>query len=526
MTLPCDAVELQHIPWLPPPTSTYLQHPDRVAALYMWPPTIEGVREALPDIDKRSYKRRLLAHTIRSQYEQTGPQLLKDYPAVSGALHELQDPGSIVVTGGQQIHLWGGPLYVAAKISTIIATARALREVLHRPVIPVFWMHTEDHDYEEIRCVRYAGRNYCSPYVPDKPFPVGTLPAEAGRRLERELPPQVRQSFPYFSVFSEAYHTSRTLTEATRRWITHLWGREGLLVIDPADPALKEEAHALFEAELQHRAVSRSVQAVHEQHGRQWQRHFIPPRPVNLFYLHPEQGRLRIEPSNGRFRVGPHSFTAAELLKQSDRLSPNVLMRPLYQQTILPAVATILGPAEISYWLQLKAAFQRTHTFFPQLVARHWFAYVPASLWQWWQQQSLPHSLLFAPPDAAETQWLESRMPDLLAWHHQTLALLEAHEPAILSAFSNSPGEYWKWKKQLLKHHKKLIQKARKNIREHQQESLSLLHQLLACIGYKKDFQDRRLSLLAIGKEWPTHALSEMISRAEPYHPAAIICPA
>ncbi len=525
MSLSCEMLPLAAVPWLSGPTRLYLQTPEHLRPLYQWPPTPAAAREALQKMDEAAYDRRQLAEVIRTQYQQRHPQLLSAYPALSEALDALADPRSVVVVGGQQIHLWGGPLYVAAKIATIIATARFLRHHLRRPVIPVFWMHTEDHDYEEIRCVRYAGQSFCSPYQPPHPFPVGNLPAEAGQQLEAVLPPTLQASFPYFSIFREAYRRSRDLADATRYWLGHLWGPEGLVAIDPATPALKSMATSLFEKELNRQLIFTTVTATRQAHGQWWQRRFVPPRPVNLFYLHPRKGRIRIERIGDQLRIDGEVTTPEALLRHPHRLSPNVLLRPLYQQRILPAIATILGPAEIGYWLQLKAAFDHAGVFLPQLLPRDWFAYLPEACWQWWQKQRLPLDILFQPADQAEARWLDRQMPRIIRWQKEMMALMEKYDAAFLHHFRSHPADYWKWKKQRLKEVRKIVRKTRKNLRETHFSDLQRLHRLITTLGRKQTFQDRRLFLPALGTDWPADALRQMPTHSKPYHPAVIICP-
>ncbi|KAB7731896.1 bacillithiol biosynthesis cysteine-adding enzyme BshC [Rudanella paleaurantiibacter] len=292
----------------------------------------------------------------------------------------LADPNTFTVTTGHQLNIFTGPLYVIYKLVTTINLAKRLAQAYpDYKFVPVYWMASEDHDFDEISHARICGRTY-------------TWQTEqrgaVGRMNPRELQTMFAQIPEKLHLFEQAYLNHDTLADAVRYYMNELFGSEGLVCLDADDPELKQLFAPVITDELTRQTSARLVQQTTESLVAEGYEAVITPRDINLFYL-TDGLRERIEraPSDsadaGKYTVvnTNWAFSEADLLQQvaehPERFSPNVVLRPLYQETILPNLAYIGGPSEVPYWMQLKGVFDHYQTPFPLLMPRNFALYVP-----------------------------------------------------------------------------------------------------------------------------------------------------
>lgn len=315
--------------------------------------------------------RNSVVKTLSAQYEG-----LKLTDAVANNIQSLKSPNTFTITTGHQLCLFTGPLYSIFKIASTIALAKRING-LHpdKKIVPVFWMASEDHDLEEINHV----------FLYHKKLVWNTAQTGAVGQFNNhgigELIDQLESVLGVSSsnqnmirILRSAYELP-TLADATRYIMNALFGDHGLVVLDAQVPELKrhfikEFKNELFESKSYH-AVSKTNEIFASNNWRTQ----VNPRQINLFYLKNDV-RNRIERSESGWFVVDTDFrwNEKELLLELDlhpeRFSPNVIMRPIYQEKILPNLAYIGGPGEIAYWLQLKAAFEAHQIQFPLLVLR------------------------------------------------------------------------------------------------------------------------------------------------------------
>lgn len=304
-----------------------------------------------------------------------------------GALSDVQqqninllgDPNTFTVVTGQQIHIGLGPAYVLYKIVSAINYCNHLKsQYPNQHFVPVFWMATEDHDVNEIA---YFNLNQ-EKYTWDKPWStaVGDMPTSdlAGLFdwLETQLGGGEAVKLRIQAVRNLYLKEGATLASTTMQWISDLFGKFGLLVLDPRDVRLKQLAKPLFEKALQGDAMLEAFQSSTTALKDAGQ---IPPAHVgkSLLFWMDGQRRVRIERTPDGYHTIDGSFQWSQdeinqILGSDDicHLSPNVLLRPLYQQTILPCVAYVGGPSEYLYWLQTPNAFSQAGLVAPQLLYR------------------------------------------------------------------------------------------------------------------------------------------------------------
>ena len=305
--------------------------------------------------------------------------------AIAANLDLLKSRETFAVVTGQQAGILGGPLYTFYKAFTAIELAKSLGEQFPSfHFVPTFWIETEDHDLEEIsqthvltpegqlEAVRYTPTEF----TPEKPWKKQAGPLlieeppikECLHKLKSALSP-TGFSDELLEFLRRAYVPGRSLAHACAAMLIHYFGEDGLLVVDANSHELKQLAKALFRKEIEtapqlsDRIILTSGQLEEFYHAQ------VKPRALNLFYINNDGERMAIEErtdsSSGRsfFLKGSRkSFTLNELLAEVDahpeRFSPNVVMRPLYQDSLLPTVAYVAGPGEIAYFAQFQPSYK------------------------------------------------------------------------------------------------------------------------------------------------------------------------
>lgn len=321
---------------------------------------------------KRSFSkesREVLVAQLNQQYQ--GFQLSEK---VNENLRSLQLENSFTVVTGHQICAAGGPLYLIYKIFTSIRITQELnasQSEFH--FVPVYWMATEDHDIEEIRHFHWGNEKI--ELATEFEGVAGELPTEDFLSWLNEKRAEGKfNEIGLSELFIQAY-SKKNFAEATRYWVNELLGEFGVVCVDGNDSALKALASGLFEKEIQEKFVFSEVSKTNLEIENSGFNPNIQPRNFNLFWLKNESvhvTRKRLDLNNEVFQTSDASqqFTSEELMEIRSELSPNVLLRPLYQETILPNIAYIGGPSELGYWLQLKNAFDAAKLQMPLLVHR------------------------------------------------------------------------------------------------------------------------------------------------------------
>ncbi|MBT1702627.1 bacillithiol biosynthesis cysteine-adding enzyme BshC [Chryseosolibacter indicus] len=328
-------------------------------------PSIENFNKTLTNKGQSfsTENRKVLEAVIQKQYS----SLIQSEP-VRNNIASLTDSKTFTVTTGHQLNIFTGPLYFIYKIVTVINACRALKKKYPAySFVPVYWMASEDHDYDEIKYFRLYGKKYV--WETKQTGAVGRFKTEGFEKILNELPGDV-------TPFKEAYLKHKTLSDAVRYYFNELFGNEGVVVVDADDHDLKSLLKEVMKEDILKQATINHVDNTNkglEDLGYKTQ---IFCRDINFFYLD-NNIRSRIEKQGDRFQVldTQLNFSEEEILTlintQPEKFSPNVILRPLYQEIILPNLGYVGGPAEIVYWLQLKAVFDHFNTPFPVLIPRN-----------------------------------------------------------------------------------------------------------------------------------------------------------
>lgn len=329
-------------------------------------------------------RRNLLSQVLRSQYE---PMALREGDPVQENIQNLTQENCFTVTTGHQLNILTGPLYFVYKIASAIHLARRLQERYpEKSFVPVFWMASEDHDFEEISFVNLYGGRIQWQHNPGGA--VGRMAPHGMGKVLDELEQHLGDA-PYapelLQIFRQAYHEHDNLAQATRYLAHTLFGSEGLVVIGGDDPALKKEMIPYFEEELTKQPTQKWTEATTQALEKNYHRQ-VQPRAINLFHLRPgHRSRFLQEGALWKTADGARKWDQKSLLTelhaQPENFSPNALLRPLYQEVVLPNLAYIGGGGEIAYWLQLRATFDHFGVPFPMLTLRS-SAVVVLKKWQ------------------------------------------------------------------------------------------------------------------------------------------------
>ena len=360
----------------------YLERDKNLTSYYGFFPDKSGFAGLLKTNPYTGFDRSRLSDILLQQSKQTNNASEQSLARIA----QLKDANTFTVTTGHQLCLFTGPLYFIYKIFSVINLARDLKaEFPDKEFVPVYWMASEDHDFEEVASFHTNGTSIT--WKSDQKGAVGNFNTKALKSLLPELSAAlgISENSKYLSeLFETAYLKHDTLAQATRYLVNVLFGDYGLVCVDGDDVAFKQQFKSFFRSDIfenkAYHEVNKSNAAL-EALGYGIQ---VSPRPINCFFLD-DQLRARIEKNGDLYNlVGTdRSFTQQELEaiidEHPERISPNVVLRPLYQQVILPNISYTGGPGELAYWLEFKTMFDQAGVFFPVLMPRNFLTIVDAA---------------------------------------------------------------------------------------------------------------------------------------------------
>ena len=399
----------------------YISNKDSLKPFYGHFPDIAAFKGQIDEKNFDEANRRVLVDALQRQY-----QSLDKKPDFS----VLLQPNTFTVTTGHQLNIFSGPLYIIYKLITTINLARKLKEAYPSyNFVPVYWMATEDHDFAEINHFSLMGKHYA--WQTEQRGAVGRMDPKELKTLFAQIPEKL-------SLFETAYLQHNTLADAARYYVNELFGAEGLVCLDADDAALKRVFAPVMRDELTQQKSGELVQTRTKELEKLGYKTVIAPRDINLFYLD-DQIRERIErKEDGTYRVlhTKISFSESEILhlldEHPEKFSPNVVLRPLYQETILPNLAYIGGPSEVPYWLQLKSVFEHYKTAFPILMPRNFAMYVSAVSSKRIVKLGLTPEQLFQDTLALKREFIETHTRHILKFDNENKTINKALD-AILN---------------------------------------------------------------------------------------------
>ncbi|MEL6131957.1 MAG: bacillithiol biosynthesis cysteine-adding enzyme BshC [Bacteroidota bacterium] len=389
----------------------YLQGADSLRPFYQYPLQDTPFAQVIQDKAFPPHRREALYQALQEQYE--GYTLS---PKLKSNLDKLRDMQTYTLTTGHQLGLMGGPLFTVYKVMSTIWLAEHLQEVYpDKHFVPVFWIHTEDHDFEEIN-------HYYTAFGQKHTYPGKFSSATGMHILEDTIRPLIPAHWP--QELQDCWAPGQTLAQAYRRFYHALMNQYGLVILDASHPLLKAQFTEVLKGEVESAQAFHQVNQTSEHLAAAGYKRQIHPREINLFYLDSE-GRNRIDIEGDQYVALDRTlrWSRAELLQlmeaQPEKFSPNVSLRPLYQEMILPNLAYFGGWGELSYWLQLKGIFATFGENFPAVLPRFSATIWTQEMTQQWQ------ALGFHPSDIRRPlhRLYDAYMPQV--WKDDTFRALE-----------------------------------------------------------------------------------------------------
>lgn len=377
MTL--ETINFEDTGYFPDLICDYLANSKSLSPFFNRFPSLEAFEQQIKE--KQGFdvsSREVLRASLKKQYGQTP---LSDQTGSN--IEALARENTFTVTTGHQLNLFTGPLYFLYKIVSVInLTEKLSASYPDHHFVPVYWMATEDHDFEEINYFNFNGKKFQwqGPGNPSQGGAVGRYATDHLEELEAlfsaELGPG-RFSEELIDLFKRAYVEHDSLTEATRFLANELFGDKGLVIVDGDDRDLKRLFIPHIKADLlKNLAFEKVTETIEElkelSSGYAIQ---VNPREINLFYLDTgSRDRIIFDGTNFGLADGVKKWTEKSLLEEveqfPERFSPNVILRPLYQEVILPNLCYVGGGGELAYWLELHAFFKASGIPMPVLLLR------------------------------------------------------------------------------------------------------------------------------------------------------------
>ena len=374
--MPTDCIPFRATGYFSDFICDYLDLKPELKPLYNRFPTLENFKAQIEEKSKSDHlerSRKVLSETLTNQYT-----TIEASELTLNNIDSLKFENTFTITTGHQLNLFTGPLYFLYKIiSTINLTEQLKSEYPDYNFVPVYWMASEDHDFDEINFFNYKGKKI--QWNSKQTGAVGHFNTNGLEDVYEVVAAEFgsgKFAEQLKAWFKNAYLNHDNLADATRYLANELFGEYGLVVIDADDKELKRLFIPQMKNELLEQTAFNTVSETNntlEDLGLKIQ---VNPREINLFYIL-DGLRERIVFEDDTFKVLDTEITwnKEELLNHlqeyPERFSPNVIMRPLYQEVILPNLCYIGGGGEMIYWLQLKSNFEAQGITFPMLLLRN-----------------------------------------------------------------------------------------------------------------------------------------------------------
>lgn len=436
-----STIPFDEIPQFSGRDKAYALQDQRLLPFYKYSANLEAFARVIEDKSSDHTPRELLVSVLRQQYSD-----LDTSPAIEQNIQSLLRPDTYTVATAHQPALFTGPLYFIYKI---ISTIRLAREIgASYPdvrVVPVMISGGEDHDFEEINHVNLFGKRLV--WENQESGSVGRMKTESLEPILGELRQLLGNSETALALWDKierAFKGRASYGKAMQSFVSGLFKDFGLLVINMDHPDLKRHFIPIMRREL----LERPSQALVEQTQSELEALGFPAqafaRPINLFYL-ADGLRERIELEGGMYKVvnTDMAFSEKALLEEleahPERFSPNVVMRPLYQESVLPNLAYVGGGGELAYWLERKRQFEYFGLNFPMLVRRNSVLWIDANASKRMEKLGLDVRDLSGDTEELVKAWVHDRSEQELSLYLEKDALAKVFEGIVQKAEATDP---------------------------------------------------------------------------------------
>ncbi len=375
----------------------YLSQNNSLQNFYQHPFNLQGIKDAIADRKKINTNRKILAEQLEQQYIS-----IETSDAVKHNISSLKQENTFTITTAHQPNIFTGHLYFIYKIIHTIKLADALnRDMPENKFVPVFYVGSEDADLEELGEVFINGEKYT--WNTKQTGAVGRMLVDDELlKILKKIKGQLDVE-PFgkeiIDLVQECYTKGRSIQDACFCLVNKLFGVHGLIVLLPDNVELKKQMLTVFEDDIFNNTPSEIVNKTTE-HLAEYYKVQAYPREINLFYLK-DNIRNRIVEHKGIYKIHETDIQFSkeelknELVNHPERFSPNVILRALYQETILPNLVFVGGGGELAYWLQLKDMFHHYNIPYPVLILRNSFSFINEKINALIQKLSLIYTDIF-----------------------------------------------------------------------------------------------------------------------------------
>lgn len=362
------------VPYLSKRDQAYTMGAAELKPFYKYEVSLEAFSQIIQDKQKDKTNRKILVEVLREQYEG-----LETSQAVKDNIESLLQENAFTLVTAHQPSLFTGPLYYIYKVISTINLAERLNERYpEQHFVPIFISGGEDHDFEEVNHLHLFGKTIS--WQNDESGPVGMMKTDTLKPVleeVREVFGESDRAEELYALLRESVESHSRYADTARHLANALFREYGLVIIDMSHARLKELFIPYIKEEIFEQPSKGLVEATVAELEKAGFSEQAYPREINFFYLGPElRQRERIVLENGRYKVlnTEYSFSREELAQEieqhPERFSPNVVMRPVFQELILPNLAYIGGGGELAYWLERKSQFEHFGINYPMLIRR------------------------------------------------------------------------------------------------------------------------------------------------------------
>ncbi|MGN6616474.1 MAG: bacillithiol biosynthesis cysteine-adding enzyme BshC [Ilyomonas sp.] len=371
----CKTIPYQQTNYFSKTVTDYLDKNELLKPFYKYSVSLEGIEEAIEARKQFPQNRKVLVEELKKQYAD-----LSISEKTINNIQLLAEENTFTITTAHQPNIFTGPLYFIYKILHAVKLAESLsRQFSQYNFVPVYYMGSEDADLDELNHIKINGQEY--KWNTKQTGAVGRMKVDkAFIELIDKIEGQIgveKYGEELASLFKASYRIDATIQQATLELVNALFSEFGLVVLNPDNAELKCVFNCVVKKELTQQFSHKVVRQTLQQLGQHYKVQ-AGGREINLFYLI-DNRRERIEVRNGKFLIqnSELAFTEEEILKEVDahpeRFSGNVILRGVFQETVLPNIAFIGGGGELAYWLELKNVFEAVDVPYPVLILRNSF---------------------------------------------------------------------------------------------------------------------------------------------------------
>lgn len=414
----------------------YIEQDEQLTPFITAWPSLDAFEDIINSKSQQQINRTLIQRVVKEQYA-----TVPSKPLVNDNISKLNDDNTFFVITAHQPSLLTGPLYYIYKIcSTINLAAQLNQKYADYNIIPVFVSGAEDHDFDEVNHFHLFGKRIT--WDTNQVGPVGRFNLNGLENVIAEVSEMLGssdQAAELKEIIYRAQKTGSTYNSFVKSLVHDLFGDYGLITISMDDPLLKGEASDIFKKEMIHRDSHRIINDTIQKLQNLGYKSQAEPREINLFYL--DNGiRERFIYENDRYKVlnTDLSFSEAEVLElienHPDRISPNVVMRPIYQELVLPNLAYVGGGGELAYWQERKDQFDHFQIPMPLLIRRNSALFINTSNERQQKKVGLSLEQLFEPEHILAKVFLSKNSENEIDLKEEKTKLAELYNQIAIKA--------------------------------------------------------------------------------------------